>query len=93
VTLFSLCPGIRLTTEEKHGKPQSGQFVYIIFKNSVRTAKKTPHFTVTKINRLTLFTEIIAVYAKNRSKYTIQNAASLIVKLDGTQSYHWTLRY
>jgi hypothetical protein len=22
---FSLCPGIRLTTEEKHGKPQSGQ--------------------------------------------------------------------
>jgi hypothetical protein len=25
----------------------------IIFKNSVRTAKKTPHFTVTKINRLT----------------------------------------
>jgi hypothetical protein len=22
---FQLCPGIRLTTEEKHGKPQSGQ--------------------------------------------------------------------
>jgi hypothetical protein len=30
--------------------------------NSVRTAKKTPHFTVTKINRLTLFKEIILVY-------------------------------
>jgi hypothetical protein len=25
VPLFSLCPGIRLTTEKKHGKPQSGQ--------------------------------------------------------------------
>jgi hypothetical protein len=25
VPLFSLYPGIRLTTEEKHGKPQSGQ--------------------------------------------------------------------
>jgi hypothetical protein len=25
VPLFSLCPGISLTTEEKHGKPQSGQ--------------------------------------------------------------------
>jgi hypothetical protein len=25
VPLFSLCPGIRLTTEEKHGEPQSGQ--------------------------------------------------------------------
>jgi hypothetical protein len=25
VPLFSLCPGIRLTTEEKRGKPQSGQ--------------------------------------------------------------------
>jgi hypothetical protein len=25
VPLFSFCPGIRLTTEEKYGKPQSGQ--------------------------------------------------------------------
>jgi hypothetical protein len=33
-----------------------------------RTAKKTPHFTVTKINRLTLFKEIIAVYGENRTK-------------------------
>jgi hypothetical protein len=37
-----------------------------IFKDSVRTAKKTPHFTVTKINRLTLFKEIIAVYCENQ---------------------------
>jgi hypothetical protein len=25
VPLFCLCPGIRLTTEEEHGIPQSGQ--------------------------------------------------------------------
>jgi hypothetical protein len=34
-------------------------------KNSVRTAKKTQHFTVTKINWLTLFKVIIAVYCEN----------------------------
>jgi hypothetical protein len=37
--------------------------------NSVRTAKKTPHFTVTKINRLTLFKEIIAVYSETHTKH------------------------
>jgi hypothetical protein len=39
------------------GSPLYGMNV----KNPVRTAKKAPHFTVTKINRLTLFKEIIAV--------------------------------
>jgi hypothetical protein len=39
-----------------------------IFNNSVRTAKKTQHFTITKINWLTLFKEIIAVYSENRTK-------------------------
>jgi hypothetical protein len=27
----------------------------MLFKNSVRTSKRTPHFTITKINWLTLF--------------------------------------
>jgi hypothetical protein len=27
----------------------------MLFKNSVRTSKRTPHFTITKINLLTLF--------------------------------------
>jgi hypothetical protein len=27
----------------------------MLFKNSVRTSKRTPHFTITKINMLTLF--------------------------------------
>jgi hypothetical protein len=38
-------------------------------KYTVRTAKKTQHFTVPKINRLTLFKEIIAAYSENQTKY------------------------
>jgi uracil DNA glycosylase len=37
--------------------------------NSVRTAKKSQHFTITKINWLTLFKEIIAVYSENHTKH------------------------
>jgi len=51
----------------------------MLFKNSVRTSKRTPHFTITKINWLMLFKEIIAVYTKNHTKPRIQNAQSLIV--------------
>jgi hypothetical protein len=40
----------------------------MLFKNSVRTSKRTPHFTITKINWLTLFKEIIAVYNENHTK-------------------------
>jgi hypothetical protein len=40
----------------------------ILFKNSVRTSKRTPNFTITKINWLTLFKEIIAVYSDNYTK-------------------------
>jgi hypothetical protein len=40
----------------------------VIFKKSARTAKKTPHFTVTEIKGLTLFNEVIAVYSDNRTK-------------------------
>jgi hypothetical protein len=45
------------------------KLVKIIFKNSVRTAKKTQYFTITKINWLTLFKEIIAVYSENHTKF------------------------
>jgi hypothetical protein len=37
----------------------------VVFKGSVRTSKRTPHFTITKINWLTLFKEIIVVYSEN----------------------------
>jgi protein involved in temperature-dependent protein secretion len=40
----------------------------MLFKNSVRTSKRTPHFTITKINWLTLFKEIIAVYSEHHMK-------------------------
>jgi hypothetical protein len=40
----------------------------MLFKNSVRTSKRTPHFPITEINWLTLFKEIIAVYSENHAK-------------------------
>jgi hypothetical protein len=40
----------------------------MLFQNSVRTSKRTPHFTITKINWLTLFKEIIAVYSENHTE-------------------------
>jgi hypothetical protein len=55
----------------------------MIFRNPVRTAKKTPNFTVTKINRLTLFKEIIAIYFENHIKTTNKNADLLTVKVGG----------
>jgi hypothetical protein len=48
--------------------PLKPKLVKIIFKNSVRTANKTQHFTITKINWLTLYKEIIAVYTENHTK-------------------------
>jgi hypothetical protein len=36
----------------------------MLFKNSVRTSKRTLHFTITKINWLTLFKEIIPLQPK-----------------------------
>jgi hypothetical protein len=59
----------------------------MLFKNSVRTSKRTPHFTITKINWLTLFKEIIAVYSENYTKPIIQAAALLTVKAGGTYNY------
>jgi hypothetical protein len=39
-----------------------------MFKKSVRTSKRTPHFTITRMNWITLFREIIAVYSGNHTK-------------------------
>jgi hypothetical protein len=68
------------------------KLVLILFKHSVRTAKKTLHFTITKINWLTLFKEIISVYTYNHMKPINRlcgyNAGLLIVKAGGTYSYH-----
>jgi hypothetical protein len=63
-----------------------------MFKNSARTAKKTPHFTITKINWLTLFKEIIAVYSENHMKTINPNEELMIVKESDTYSYHWAAK-
>jgi len=42
----------------------------MLFKNSVRTSKRTPHFTITQITFLTLFKYMIPVYAENYTKLT-----------------------
>jgi hypothetical protein len=48
--------------------PLKMKLVYILFKNSVRTSERTPHFTITKFNWLMLFKEIITVYSENHTK-------------------------
>jgi hypothetical protein len=40
----------------------------MLFKNPVRPSKRTPYFTITKIEQLTLFKEIIAVYSENHTE-------------------------
>jgi hypothetical protein len=62
------CPRRYRKRAINEAKPLKPKLSAILFNNSVRTAKKTPHFTVTKINRLTLFKEIIAVYSENHTK-------------------------
>jgi hypothetical protein len=68
----------------------------MLFKNSVRTSKRTPHFTITKINWLTLFKEITAVCSGNHTKHTNtmydQNAELLNVKAGGTNQHHLALK-
>jgi hypothetical protein len=48
--------------------PLKPKLVKTIFKNSVRTTKKTQLFTITSISWLKLFKEIIAVYNENHTK-------------------------
>jgi hypothetical protein len=48
--------------------PLKMKLIYTVHKNSVRTSKRTTNFTITKINWLMLFKEIIAVYNENHAK-------------------------
>jgi hypothetical protein len=63
----------------------------MLFKNPVRTSKRTPHFTITSIDFLTLFKEIIAVYSENHAK-SINTKFSITVKADGSYSYRSALK-
>jgi hypothetical protein len=66
-------------------------FVFTIFKYSVRTSKRTPHFSIKNINNLMLFKTIIAVYGENHRE-PIQNTELLLVNSAGTYSYHLALK-
>jgi hypothetical protein len=82
-------PGVRgPQVKNRCSSPLKPKLAWIIFNDSVRTAKKTQHFTITKINWLTLFKEIIAVYIENHMKHINKNAELLIVKASGTYNHH-----
>jgi hypothetical protein len=70
--------------------PLKPKLISIIFKNSVRTSKKT--ILHCKGNWLMLFEKIIPVYIENHTKPIKQNAKLLVVKAGGTYSYHWALK-
>jgi hypothetical protein len=69
--------------------------IYVMFKVSVLTSKKIQHVSVTKINWLMLFTEIIAVYSDNNTKHVStlrgKNAVLLITKTGGIYKCHEVL--
>jgi hypothetical protein len=74
-------------------KPLKPKLTHKIFNNSVRTARKTMHFTIIGISSLMLFKEIIPIYTKNHKKHTNKNADFLIVKVGRTHLYHWALDF
>jgi hypothetical protein len=53
---------------------------------------RTPHFTIKKINWLTLFKKIIAVYTENHIFSVLQNAELPIVKAGDTYTFQWGLK-
>jgi hypothetical protein len=57
----------------------------MLFKNPVRTSKRTPYFTITKINWLTLLKEIIAV--KFEPYKTDNNETALQIEMPETYNY------
>jgi hypothetical protein len=67
-----------------------------MFKHSVPPPKKTQCPSITKLNRLMLFREIIAIYSelsyKTKNTLCEQNAEIVIVKAGGTYHSHWALK-
>jgi hypothetical protein len=55
VTLRNVAYKVFSNIVSKCINPLKPKLVYMLFKNSVRTSKRTPHFTITKINWLMLF--------------------------------------
>jgi hypothetical protein len=67
-----------------------------VFKNSLRTAKKTLRPSITKTSRSVLFEGTIAVVSGNHSKLVNtlagQRVELLIISPSGTYSYSWALK-
>jgi hypothetical protein len=59
------CPSLQVALCRRVDMPK---LVEITVKNSGRTSKRTPYSTITGINWLMLFKEIMAVYTKNNTK-------------------------
>jgi hypothetical protein len=66
--VFYCVPVIWFWAVVNHINTLKPKLVYIPFKNSVRTAKKIPHFTITKIKWLMLWKKIISFYTENHTK-------------------------
>jgi hypothetical protein len=67
------------------------KLVQIIFKNSVRASKRTPHFTITKINWLMLVKKVISVYDESHREFIHKNMLQ-IEKPGCIYSYHLALK-
>jgi hypothetical protein len=67
------------------------KLIQILFENSIPASKRKQHSSITMINWLMLFKEIIAIYSENHRKpiNTVcgQNVELLTVKADGTYNY------
>jgi hypothetical protein len=64
----------------------------MLFKNSVRTSKRTPHFTITNVSLLTLFKELMYVYSQNPTTRKYKTRSLLNVKAAGAYNYHLALK-
>jgi hypothetical protein len=68
----------------------------MLFKNSVRTSKRTPHFTITKINWLTLTfvkldwaERVILLMDNNRTVKKIFNTKPIGIRKIGRPTLRW----
>jgi hypothetical protein len=65
-------------------KPLKPKFIFIRFKNSVRTSKRKPHVTISKINGLILFKEAIPAYSEKYNKPIDTKCGSTDFNVGGT---------
>jgi len=73
--------------------PLEPALIQIIFTNSVRTSKKTQHFTVTKINRLMLFKETLFISTITPNPTRLCGQSSLLNhEVLHTATYSWALK-